>query len=126
MRIFLEQEAIEAIADKGNFGVAWLLFAFPLWYRKTRVWVDRRDAHRARALLAEYDERQCERPMAPVDATAAAGRIMVVCEECGKTSWFPVSQRGTTQDCPFCYAFVDVGDVEPPGEPSARDPLPDE
>lgn len=125
VRIFLEQEGIKAFADQGRYDILWLLFAWPPSSRKLRVWVNQLDTRRAKALLAEYDERQHACPAIRV-AVAAAGRVMAVCEECGKTSWFPDSQRGTTQNCPFCYAYVDVGEVESPGELSPGDTLPDE
>ena len=40
-----------------------------------------------------------------------ASEISVVCEECGKESMFAARLIGTTQDCPHCMAYVDVGDV---------------
>jgi hypothetical protein len=38
--------------------------------------------------------------------------LEVVCEECGEASTFPSEQRGTVQECPHCYAYLDVEDPE--------------
>jgi hypothetical protein len=40
-----------------------------------------------------------------------AGEIEVVCEDCGKTTSFPKSLEGTTQECSHCHAYIDVGDL---------------
>ena len=118
MRIFLQNEGIEAFAI-GDDSVVGLWWFGPLTgIHKPQVWVNRSDAERARQLVIEYEDRQLDRR----DALATdAPQIEVVCEECGKTSWFPAAQRDTTQDCPFCHAYVDVGVVE-----FSDEPLPDE
>ncbi len=127
VRIFLEQEGIRADADTGQIGILRLLFSMPTRFPRRRVWVPRRDEHWARQLLAEYDGRPREgRGASRVDPSVTAGRVMVVCEECGRTSWFPAEQQGSTQECPFCYAFVDVGGAEPAVEPSPSDSRPSE
>ena len=38
--------------------------------------------------------------------------IQVECEECGKNSLFTKELDGTTQECPHCYAYVDVGELD--------------
>ena len=53
----------------------------------------------------------------------ARRRVMVACEERGRTSWLPIDEQGTTQDCPFCAAFVDVGG-ESAAPPSHGDAAP--
>lgn len=40
-----------------------------------------------------------------------AEEIPVVCEDCGKTTLFPATLDGTTQQCQHCRAYVDVGDL---------------
>ena len=40
------------------------------------------------------------------------GTVEAVCEECGKSSQWPASQMGTTQDCPHCHNYMDVPDPE--------------
>jgi hypothetical protein len=50
--------------------------------------------------------------------------VRVTCEECGETSDFPASQRGSVQECLHCASYVDV---EEGGEPEELDaPGPDE
>jgi hypothetical protein len=80
---------------------------------KPQVWVDQSNVEAARPLLIEYErELRRRRPTSDASQTASAGSIDVVCEECGKTSSFPASTKGTVQDCSHCSAYVDVGDDE--------------
>jgi zona occludens toxin (predicted ATPase) len=65
--------------------------------------VDEPTAERARALLAER-----EKAVEPMDVTAPP--LETTCKECGRTSAFPATQRGTVQSCPYCTAYVDIGE----------------
>ena len=40
------------------------------------------------------------------------GTVTAVCEECGKSSEWPASEMGTTQDCPHCGEYMDVPDPD--------------
>ena len=75
--------------------------------RGTEVWIDEPDqADEARALLAEHKTALAQKAA----AAEQRGPMEVVCEECGETSVFPPSQHGSTQDCPYCGAYLDVED----------------
>jgi hypothetical protein len=77
---------------------------------KPQVWVEREDVGRAVPLVEDY-ERRAARRRSPDGAGAP---VRAVCEECGEESSFPGNQRGSTQDCPHCGAFMDVGGDEHP------------
>lgn len=106
VRIFLVEQGIEAFANEEVSNV----FAGLPGIEEQQVWVDRADVARAKALLAQY-----EHP-APAKPPSNLPMMDVLCEECGKTSQFPVTLLGTIQDCPHCGAYVDVGEVEDSGE----------
>ncbi len=40
----------------------------------------------------------------------SSGTIDAVCEDCGKTTTFPDTLDGTTQECSHCRAYIDVGE----------------
>lgn len=61
--------------------------------------IDPTQANAARSLLAEHTTERVMKGDAAVDAT---------CEECGRTSRFPGTERGSVQSCPHCRAYVDV------------------
>jgi hypothetical protein len=58
-------------------------------------------AARAAAALKDHYRKQAE-------AEDSGRTVEAVCEECGKTSSFPLSQRGLVQICPHCEAHLDV------------------
>src|SRR5262249_20162503 len=66
------------------------------------VFVSRADADRAYELIGEHERREADR------SGEQGEEIEATCEECGETAAFPAAQRGTVQDCPHCYALVDV------------------
>jgi Zn finger protein HypA/HybF involved in hydrogenase expression len=112
VQMYLERNGIEAfeVEDTSLAGV-WM-FGFLPGIHRPRVWVDRVNAERAKVLIEEFEVERHER-VAEKDATSDDDApVHVVCEECHKASDFAASKRGTTQDCPHCGAFVDVGDVE--------------
>lgn len=41
-----------------------------------------------------------------------SGTISAVCEECGRSSDWPASAMGTTENCPHCAAYMDIPDPE--------------
>ena len=110
VQMFLERNGIEAFfVDDTPVFTTWMFGTLPGIYRP-RIWVDRADAERARALIIEFEQQNRSRDSEQRSDTR--DRISVSCEECNRTSTFPISQRGTVQDCPHCGAYVDVGDVE--------------
>jgi len=74
-----------------------------------QVWVDQPDAERAAPLLQEYQDHKADRRLG---RETDQGPVEAVCEECGKATTFPGSQRGSVQDCPHCGAMMDVGGDE--------------
>lgn len=71
------------------------------------VWVnDAADAPQALARLKEFAAEQTRK----AEEKDAQGPVAADCEECDRTSTFPAAQRGTTQDCPHCGAYLDVPD----------------
>lgn len=74
------------------------------------VWIERADADRAKPVLIEYEERAAERRAIEQGEQEAGPPIEVICDECGKQSEFSAALQGTVQNCPFCRAYVDVGD----------------
>jgi hypothetical protein len=81
---------------------------------KHQVWIDESNMEAARPLISEYErERLRRQPTYDQSLQSTSGIIEAVCEDCGKTTQFPASKNGTTQDCSHCGAFVDVGDEEP-------------
>lgn len=61
-------------------------------------------AERARELLAEHAREVAEQSR----ATRSSAPVEVTCEDCGRSSVFPPTQRGTVQSCPNCGSNVDV------------------
>lgn len=85
------------------------------WWDAPRITVHAADAARAREIILALEGEELRRAAAHDSATGPP--VEVVCEECGKTTSFPVSQRGTVQNCGHCGAYVDVedgGGAEPP------------
>src|SRR3972149_7906885 len=93
LRIFLEQEGIEAFAgdDDSIVGLCW--FGPMSGIHKPQVWVDRCNADRARILLLQYEDQVRKRHSKDPGETADTGSTEVVCEEWGKKSLFPAWQR---------------------------------
>ncbi len=40
------------------------------------------------------------------------GTMTAECEECGKTSEWPATAMGTTENCPHCGAYMDIPDPD--------------
>jgi hypothetical protein len=101
----LIDEGIEAVVIEDVSGVGWGWAGPSAEIHKPQVWIERTDIDRAKPVLDEYERIKAER-----QKPAVGEPIDVVCEECGKRSSFPASQKGSVQDCPHCKAYVDVGD----------------
>jgi hypothetical protein len=61
---------------------------------------------RAAELITNFEEQRKQRNAARFDR----GEASAVCDACGEASAFPAALNGTTQVCPRCRAYVDVGD----------------
>lgn len=112
LRFLMEKNGIEAFAVSDDSIVGVWMFGLLPQIHKPQLWVNRRDADRARAILIEYEEEAHQRWNPANDRQSEDDPIEVVCEECGKRSVFPASKLGAVQDCPFCSAYVDVGEIE--------------
>lgn len=79
-----------------------------------KIWVDRADADRAAAILKAQEQREMELKSEPSAGPVATVTDVIgaVCEECGRSIYFPAAQKGSVQNCPHCNAYVDVGEEE--------------
>lgn len=113
-QLFLESHGIEAMAvDDHSPAGLWTFGVLPEIH-KPQVWISRCDAEQAGQLLAEYEHKKRERD-APKN-TETPQTLEAICEECNKPSTFADSLNGTLQECPHCYAYLDVGEFEWPEE----------
>lgn len=79
-------------------------------FQRAQLYVEKTDAEAALRLLKEFEAKKQE---SKADLKEKEPKtIEVVCEECGKKSYFAGSLNGTCQNCPHCDQFVDVGEFE--------------
>lgn len=102
---WLQSNGVQAYAVEDNSGVSLFAFGTLSQFHKPQVFVDKIDLHRAGELLRRFEQQRNERRRKSADAPAIESK----CEECGALSEFPATQNGTTQNCPQCHAFMDVG-----------------
>ncbi len=101
---WLEEQGIPAFV-KNRHGIATLNVPVLSAPHGVEVCVaDDETAAQARDVLAEHareiaEQSRATRSSAPVEAT---------CEDCGRSSVFPPTQRGTVQTCPNCRGNIDV------------------
>jgi len=111
VKMLLTEAGIDAFASEDHSTAGLWMFGVMPEIHKPQVWVSSEDHDRAQLLLQEYEQQAAERRLPGASSEASAGpAIEVVCEECGKQSSLPSSQKGSVQDCPHCGAYVDVGD----------------
>jgi len=123
---WLESNGVASYAVEDNSGASLFAFGTISQFHKPQVFVDNTDMDRARTLMREFEATR-NKHRKRVDAAAP---INAECEECGATSEFPASQDGTTQNCPVCNSFMDVGVFDWPddyatGDGDAEIALPD-
>lgn len=97
----IEAMVVEDISNAGGY-----IGGFLAEIHKPQVWIDKSDCAKAKPVLDDYEQRLVERR-----SSSAGGPIEVECEECGARTSFPANQNGTTQNCPHCNAYVDVGET---------------
>ena len=102
---------IEATVIEDNTQIGTWVGGFVAEIHKPQVWIERADIERAKPVLDEFEFRAAERNAANDLAAEKGEPVDVLCEECGKQSKFPSVQRGSTQRCPHCRAYVDVGEI---------------
>jgi len=96
---WLEDRGVEAkVVDPANPGVMAFGVTDP---EGIEIYVaDAPTAKQATTLLAEHDREQAK--------STGSGTIEVTCEACDMRHSFPVSQRGTVQECSGCGAYIDL------------------
>ena len=108
----LKQNGIEAhVLEDNPINGGWMFGLLPQVH-KPEVCVDRCKLEQARLLVESYDRDEHQRMSRSTISSVETDFVAVVCEECGKKTPFPASQRGTLQECPHCSAYVDVGEPE--------------
>lgn len=68
--------------------------------------------HTARAVMllqAAQQALQAQPVQIDVEINQLKGPVKATCDRCGQTTTFPGTMDGTTQECPQCFAFMDVG-----------------
>ncbi|WP_302120173.1 putative signal transducing protein [Allorhodopirellula heiligendammensis] len=107
---WIESHGIPAHAVEDNSGVSTFAFGTISQFHQPQVFVDQKDLAAATELLRQFEQQRDQRLRDQADAP----KISSQCEQCGATSDFPASQDGTTQSCPKCHAFMDVGTFDWP------------
>ncbi len=124
---WLESNGVKAHAVEDNSGVSLFAFGTISQIHKPQVFVSESDYARAESLIQVFESQRDARRKEVENAPP----ITSECEECGAESDFPASQDGTTQNCPKCYAFMDVGTLGWPedfdfGEDEIESPIIDD
>ena len=109
---WLRLNGVRAYAVEDNSGVGLYTFGTISQFHKPQVFVDKSELESAVELLRQFEARR-DRRCTELDNSPP---IESACEECGATSEFPASQDGTTQNCPKCRAFMDVGNIDWPDD----------
>ncbi|TWT50764.1 hypothetical protein Pla22_35070 [Rubripirellula amarantea] len=107
---WLEYHGVQAYAVEDHSTVGVGIFGTVSQTHKPQVFVDQSDLDQATVLLRQYEQQRVERQKELADAPP----ITAECEECGESSEFPAIEDGTTQTCPKCYKFMDVGELDWP------------
>ena len=110
LAIWLRSNGVRAYAVEDHSGVSLFAFGTLSQFHKPQVFVDEVDLPVAAGLLREFESQEDRKAKKKGDRPP----IQSECEECGSTSEFPASQDGTTQNCPKCNAYMDVGNMDWP------------
>ncbi len=104
----LHNNGISALAVEDQSGASLWAFGRISQFHKPKIWIDKPTEEKARELLQQYEENNRKRN----DPDKESREIIAVCEQCGKSSTFPGKLDGTTQNCPHCEAYIDVGELD--------------
>ena len=104
--VMLDSKGIAAYAVEDNSGVSLWAFGTISQFHRPKIMVEKSDLEKAAELIEIFEKENQQRR----EQAQATGEIEAVCEECGKPSSFPTSLDGTTQECPHCHAYLDVGE----------------
>lgn len=103
----LANNGIEALAVEDQSGVSLWSFGTLSQFHKPKIWVEKSNSERSISILQDFEEKKRQRSK----ANSNGGEITAVCEECGTETLFAKEFDGTTQDCPHCHSYIDVGDL---------------
>ena len=103
----LTDNGIEAFVEEDHSVVGFWTFGILSQIHQPKIWVRKDYQVMAAQLIDEFETKKSERE----PATEVEGEgILAVCEECNKESYFSAELNGTTQECPHCHAYMDVGE----------------
>lgn len=105
MATWLESNDIPAYAVEDVAGTNVSILGSVNQFHAPQVFVERTDVEAALPLIRQFEVRRRARGK----GEGGAEPLKAECEECGALSEFPASQNGTTQNCPTCGAYMDVG-----------------
>lgn len=107
----LANAGIAAHAVEDTSGASLFAFGTLSQFHQPNVYVEESDSAKAKELIQQFEASKQSRLPKNKDPDGAGATITATCEECGKESQFPESANGTTEDCPHCSAYMDVGDL---------------
>ena len=108
----LTASGIPAHAVDDHTAIGGLLFGMPGRVQMPQVFVDKSTVEQASQLLVEYEKTARSRNL----PAKSGAEISAQCEDCGTTTMYPSELDGTTQNCPQCHAYVDVGELDWDGD----------
>ena len=103
----LHANGIPAQAVEDQSGVSLWMGGTISQFHAPNIWADKSTSEEATRLIRQFEDDKREH----ANPGAGKGEIQVECEECGKTTMFPDTLIGTTQNCSHCDAFIDVGEL---------------
>jgi hypothetical protein len=109
---WLHSGGVRAYAVEDNSGASIYFFGTISQFHKPQVFVDKADLEEAGELLRQFEANRDARRK-ELDGGPS---ITSQCEECGTISDFPLSQDGTTQNCPKCNEYMDIGTLNWPDD----------
>lgn len=118
----LRNRGLAAFVEEDQSGVGLWFGGTISQFHRPNIWVERAAANEAAELIARFETEKRAR----AEPEPSRSHIEVPCEECGTISLFADTLNGTTQECPHCGKYVDVGqfewdeDVGEPEDESAR------
>lgn len=104
----LRVSGIPAMAVEDKSGASLWSFGIISQFHKPKIWVEKAMAERAAEVVRDFEERRRQR----MHPAAGDDEIAVECEECGRTTAFPIALFGSAQECSHCHSFVDVGEPD--------------
>lgn len=103
----LIENDVEAKAIEDQSGVSLWAMGTLTQFHQPQIWVEQSTAKTAASLILNFEQKTQSRTR----AASGGAELDATCEDCGATKTFPASLNGTTQDCPQCGGYLDVGDL---------------